>query len=187
MKLAELLSINKKELQQEKKMKFLYVLFFVAIVYADKTKDKRDTFLAPIRQTFVRPVLVNKVVQPIIQDVIQPVHHHKEFQTIVNPVQVQHMVGAPVMQNTVFTNRFVKRSAEKAETKDKRDTFLAPIRQTFVRPVLVNKVVQPIIQDVVQPVVTQKEFRTIVNPVQNQHLVGTPVVNRFIPMSGRFV
>ena len=152
-------------------MKFLCVLFFIAIVHAQTTKEeskeKRDTFLPPIRQTVFRPVMINRVVQPIIKDVVQPVITQKSFQTFVNPVRVQ-TFG---MQNTMLSNGFVKRSVEE-ESKEKRDLFLTPIRQTVVRPAMINRVVQPVIQDVVQPVVHQKEFQTIVNPVRVQNVVG---------------
>ena len=159
-------------------MKFLFVLFFIAIVQAENLekggddKPKRDVILTPIRQTFVRPAMLNRVVQPVIHDFVQPVVHQKEFRTIINPTMMQHQVASPVMTNTMFTNRFVKRSADKDESKEKRDLFLEPIRQTFVKPALLNKVVQPIIQDFVQPVVHQKEFQTIVNPVRVQNLAG---------------
>ena len=163
-------------------MNFLYVLFFIAIVRAETTKDeskeKRDTFLPAIRQTIVRPAMLNRVVQPIIQDVVQPVVHQKTFQTIVNPVSMTHHVAQPMMQSNFFANRFVKRSAEqKEESKEKRDLFLLnPIRQTIVRPAMLNRVVQPIIQDVVQPVVHQKTFQTIVNPVSMTHHVAQPMM-----------
>jgi hypothetical protein len=175
-------------------MNFLYVLFFIAIVRAETTKDeskeKRDLFLPAIRQTIVRPAVLNRVVQPIIQDVVQPVVHQKTFQTIVNPVSMTHHVAQPMMRNTMFTNRFVKRSvAEKDESKEKRDLFLPAIRQTVVRPAMLNRVVQPIIQDVVQPVVHQKTFQTIVNPVSMTHHVAQPAMqntmftNRFVKRS----
>ena len=114
---------------RNKKMNFLYVLFFIAIVRAETTKDeskeKRDTFLPAIRQTIVRPAMLNRVVQPIIQDVVQPVVHQKTFQTIVNPVSMTHHVAQPMMQSNFFANRFVKRSADqKEESKEKRDLFL---------------------------------------------------------------
>jgi len=148
------------------------VLFFIAAVQAEtdvktETKDKRDLFLTPIRQTIVRPALVNRVIQPIVQDVVQPIITQKSFQTVVNPVVMQHHVA----QNGMLTRVF-KRSAEKEESKDKRDLFLTPIRQTVVRPALINRVVQPVIQDVVQPVITQKTFQTVVNPVVMQHHVA---------------
>ena len=141
-------------------MNFLYVLFFIAIVRAETTKDeskeKRDLFLPAIRQTVVRPAMLNRVVQPIIQDVVQPVVHQKTFQTIVNPVSMTHHVAQPMMQNTMFTNRFVKRSvAEKEESKEKRDLLLLnPVRQTIFRPAMVNRV-QPI-QTFVRPVQVQQ-------------------------------
>ena len=141
-------------------MNFLYVLFFIAIVRAETTKDeskeKRDLFLPAIRQTIVRPAVLNRVVQPIIQDVVQPVVHQKTFQTIVNPVSMTHHVAQPAMQNTMFTNRFVKRSvAEKEESKEKRDLLLLnPVRQTIFRPAMVNRV-QPI-QTFVRPVQVQQ-------------------------------
>jgi len=174
-------------------MNFLYVLFFIAIVRAETTKDeskeKRDTFLPAIRQTIVRPAMLNRVVQPIIQDVVQPVVHQKTFQTIVNPVSMTHHVAQPMMQNTLFTqNRFVKRSADqKEESKEKRDLFLPAIRQTIVRPAMLNRVVQPIIQDVVQPVVHQKTFQTIVNPVSMTHHVAQPMMQNTLFTQNRFV
>jgi len=175
-------------------MNFLYVLFFIAIVRAETTKDeskeKRDTFLPAIRQTIVRPAMLNRVVQPIIQDVVQPVVHQKTFQTIVNPVSMTHHVAQPMMQSNMFTQtRFVKRSADqKEESKEKRDLLLLnPIRQTIVRPAMLNRVVQPIIQDVVQPVVHQKTFQTIVNPVSMTHHVAQPMMQSNMFTQTRFV
>jgi hypothetical protein len=173
-------------------MNFLYVLFFIAIVRAETTKDeskeKRDTFLPPIRQTVFRPAMLNRVVQPIIQDVVQPVVHQKTFQTIVNPVSMTHHVAQPMMQSNMFTNTFVKRSADqKEESKEKRDLFLPAIRQTIVRPAMLNRVVQPIIQDVVQPVVHQKTFQTIVNPVSMTHHVAQPMMQNTLFTQNRFV
>jgi large-conductance mechanosensitive channel len=150
------------------------VLFFLAAVQAETateiSKDKRDIFLTPIRQTVIRPAVLNRVVQPIVQDVIQPVITQKTFQTFVNPTVVQHHLAN---QHGVLTRVF-KRSVEKDESKDKRDLFLTPIRQTFVRPTLINRVVQPIVQDVVQPVITQKTFHTFVNPTVVQHHIAAP-------------
>ena len=88
-------------------MKFLCVLFLIGIVHAqtpikEESKEKRDLFLTPIRQTVVRPALLNRVVQPVIQDVVQPVVHQKEFQTIVNPVRVQNVVGGTLGMGTTF-------------------------------------------------------------------------------------
>ena len=150
-------------------MNFLYVLFFIAIVRAETTKDeskeKRDTFLPAIRQTIVRPAMLNRVVQPIIQDVVQPVVHQKTFQTIVNPVSMTHHVAQPMMQSNIFANRFIKRSADqKEESKEKRDLFLLnSVGSTFVRPAMVNTVVQPV--------------RTFVSPVQVQQVgLGTTFV-----------
>jgi len=176
-------------------MKFLFVLFFIAIVQAENLekggddKPKRDVILTPIRQTFVRPAMLNRVVQPVIHDFVQPVVHQKEFRTIINPTMMQHQVASPVMTNTMFTNRFVKRSTDNDESKEKRDLFLQPIRQTFVRPAMLNRVVQPVIQDFVQPVVHQKTFQTIINPTMMQHQVASPVMtntmftNRFVKRS----
>ena len=118
-------------------MKFLCVLFFIAIVHAqtgkEESKEKRDLFLPPIRQTVVRPAMINRVVQPIIKDVVQPVITQKSFQTFVNPVRVQNFG----MQNTMFSNGFVKRSAEMEESKEKRFSVVRPV----IRPVFKQKIV----------------------------------------------
>jgi len=153
----------------------------------EDTKEKRDTFLTPIRQTIMRPAVLNRVVQPIIHDVVQPVVTQKVFKTIVNPTRVQQQFGQTIDQGMTFSNRFVKRSVDVNEdTKEKRDTFLTPIRQTIMRPAVLNRVVQPIIQDVVQPVITQKVFKTVVNPTRVQHRLGN-TVDMGMTFSNRFV
>jgi hypothetical protein len=125
-------------------MKFLCVLFFIAIVHAqtgkEESKEKRDLFLPPIRQTVFRPAMINRVVQPIIKDVVQPVITQKSFQTIVNPVRFQ-TFG---MQNTMLTNSFVKRSAEMEESNEKRFVFVKPgfpVVKPVIQPVFKQKIV----------------------------------------------
>ena len=130
-------------------MKFLCVLFFITIVHAqmkEESKEKRDLVLPPIRQTVVRPAMFNRVVQPIIKDVVQPVITQKEFQTIVNPVRVQ-TFG---MQNTMLTNRFVKREAEMEESKEKRFVFIKPVVPVF-KPVF--PVFKPLYKPLYKPVI----------------------------------
>ena len=93
-------------------MKIFCLLVLMAIVCADDVDDvresKRDIFLTPIRQTLVRPALINKVVQPVVHDIVQPVITQKEIRTFINPVQLQHVQNVPVMTHTLVRNGFVK-------------------------------------------------------------------------------
>ena len=134
-----------------------------------ESTEKRGVITTPVTkvETVVSPVVTGRVVvQPLVPSVAEPVITQK---ALVNPIVVQ----TPVVQQGLV-NKLIKRSAEKDESKDKRDVFLTPIHQTLVRPPVVNRIVQPIVQHVVQPVITQRTFQTVVGPTVMQHHFAAP-------------